>query len=230
MQAEEIKQRVARAARGTGGTLKIGFVASATAEIVPRLTITFRRSFPEVNLELKNIPTTQQIEALRQRALDVGIVRLPLRENDIDVLPLSSEPFAIALSKQHPLRSSKTITVRDLAEEGFVSYGERLAPAFFQHWTGLCRKAGFTPRIVQEVAEMETAMALVAAGVGVAIVPEGIAKRHSRSLIVVSLKAERIRSEIGLAFLKVNPTVLAKRLVHSATGSGMLEKKHPREK
>lgn len=74
MQAEEIKQRVARAARGTGGTLKIGFVASATAEIVPRLTITFRRSFPEVNLELKNIPTTQQIEALRQRALDVGIV------------------------------------------------------------------------------------------------------------------------------------------------------------
>ena len=68
-------------------------------------------------------------------------------------------------------------------------------------------------------------MALVAAGVGVAIVPEGIAKRHLRSLTVVSRRAERIQSEIGLAFLKTNPTILAKRLVQTATGSGILEKK-----
>jgi LysR family transcriptional regulator, benzoate and cis,cis-muconate-responsive activator of ben and cat genes len=223
--ADEIKQRVRRALKGTLGVLRIGFVASATADIVPRLAVTFRKSFPEVSLELKNMPTMLQVDALRQRILDVGIVRLPLGEPDIEVLPLFSEPFAIVVSKQHPFISRDRISVRDLEREPFVSYSERLAPAFFQHWTGLCRKAGFTPRILQEVAEMETALALVSAGVGVAILPEGVARRHRRAIKVVGLKEERIRSEIGLAFLKLNPPPLARRLVTSATSAGLLERR-----
>jgi DNA-binding transcriptional LysR family regulator len=214
--ADEIKQRVRRSAKGALGTLRIGFVASATVDIVPKMTIAFRKSYPEVLLDLKNLPTVSQIDALRQRALDVGIVRLPLHEHDIEVLPFFSEPFAIVLSKQHPLRSRGRITMRDLEKEPFVCYSERQAPAFFQHWTGLCRKAGFTPRIVQEVSEMETALALVSAGVGVAILPEGVTRRYGRSLFVVPLKKETIRSEIGLALLKMNPPPLAKSLVESA--------------
>lgn len=223
--ADEIKQRVRRASTGALGTLRIGFVASATSDIVPRMTVAFRKSFPEVSLELKNVPTVSQLDALRQRTLDVGIVRLPLREPDISVLPLSSEPFAMVFSKQHPLGAQPKVVVRDLEREAFVTYSERLAPDFFQHWTGLCRKAGFTPRIVQEVAEMETALALVSAGVGVAILPEGVAQRHRRTLRVISLKDERIRSEIGLALLKLNPPPLARRLIESATSAGLLEQR-----
>jgi LysR family transcriptional regulator, benzoate and cis,cis-muconate-responsive activator of ben and cat genes len=223
--AQEIQQRVRRVSKGTMGTLRIGFVASATAEIVPRLAVNFRRSFPEVALELKNLPTMPQVDGLRQRSLDAGIVRLPLRESDIEVFPVSSEPFAIVVSRQHALRSKEKVQVGDLEGEGFVSYSERLAPAFFQHWTGLCRKAGFTPRIVQEVAEMETALALVSAGIGVAIVPEGITRKYRRGLLVTALKEERIRSEVGLAFLKVNPPPLAKRLLDSAESAGLLVRK-----
>jgi DNA-binding transcriptional LysR family regulator len=222
--ADEIRQRVRRISGGAAGALRIGFVASATTDIIPRMTVAFRKNFPEVSLELKNLPTVPQIDALRQRTLDAGIVRLPLGQGDIEVLPLASEPFAIVVSKQHAAAGSK-ITVRDLAGEPFVCYSERLAPAFFQHWTGLCRKAGFTPRIVQEVAEMETALALVSAGVGVAILPEGLARRHRRSLSVVSLKNESIRSEVGLAFLKLNPPPLVRRLVASSTSAGLLERR-----
>jgi DNA-binding transcriptional LysR family regulator len=220
--AEDLKQRVRRASTGGLGTLRIGFVASATADIVPRMAVAFRKSFPEVALELRNVPTVPQIDALRQRTLDVGIVRLPLREPDIEVLPLLSEPFAIVFSKQHPLRGQQRVTVHDLEREAFVCYSERLAPDFFQHWTGLCRKSGFTPRILQEVAEMETALALVSAGVGVAILPEGIALRHRRTLIVIPLKEEQFRSEIGLAFLKLNPPPLARQLVKAITAAGIL--------
>ena len=223
--ADEIKQRVRKVASGARGTLRIGFVASATADIIPRMTVAFRKEFPEVSLELRNIPTMFQMEGLRERALDVGIVRLPIREQDIEVLPLSSEPFAIVFSKQHPLHTLKRVVVGDLRGEDFVCYGERFAPAFFQHWTGLCRKAGFTPHIVQEVAEMETALALVAARIGVAILPEGVAWRHRRSLSVVPLKEERIRSEIGLAFLKLAPPPLARRMVEAASHAGLLEQR-----
>jgi DNA-binding transcriptional LysR family regulator len=226
LDAEEIKQRVHRISKGAAGRLRIGFVASATAAIVPRMTVAFRRSFPAVSLELKNVPTTQQIDALRQRTLDIGLVRLPLRETDIEVLPLSSEPFAIVFSRHHPLANGENVTVKDLGREPFVCYSERLAPGYFQHWTGLCRKAGFTPRIVQEVAEMETALALVSAGVGVAILPEGVARHYRRTLSVIPLKGERIRSEVGLALLKLNPPPLARRLVASATAAGLMER-HP---
>lgn len=218
---DEVRQRVKRASKGTSGTLRIGFVASATPEIIPQMTIAFRKSFPDVSLELRNVPTVPQLDALRLRTLDIGVVRLPLREPEIEVIPLFSEPFAIVFSRQHPLRS-RAVTVNDLEQEAFVTYSERLAPAFFQHWTGLCRKAGFTPRIVQEVGEMETALALVSAGVGVAILPEGVARRYSRTLVVVPLKQERIRSEIGLALLKLNPPPLARQLVLSVTNSGLL--------
>ena len=222
---DEIKQRIRRVSKGALGTLRIGFVASATPEIIPHMTIAFRKHYPDVKLELKNLPTVQQVDAIRQRLLDVGVVRLPLREPDIEVFPLSSEPFAIAFAKTHPLRLRPGVGVVDLQQEAFISYSERLAPAFFQHWTGLCRKAGFTPRIVQEVAEMETALALVSAGLGVAILPEGVVKRYSRTLVVLPLKEERIRSEIGLAFLKLNPPPLARRLVASATTAGLLKRK-----
>ena len=224
-QVDEIKQRVRRTAKGAGGTLKLGFVASATPEIIPRMTIAFRKNFPDVKLELRNVPTALQVDALRLRTLDVGVVRLPLREPDIEVLPVSSEPFAIVLSKQHPLRTRPKLAVRDLEQEGFIAYSERLAPAFFQHWTGLCRKAGFTPRITQEVAEMETALALVSADVGVAILPEAVARKYSRAVVVTPLKQERIRSEVGLAYLKLNPPPFARRLVHSAASAGLLSRR-----
>lgn len=220
---EDIRQRVRRASAGAIGTLRIGFVASATTELIPRLTVTLRKRMPDVSLQLKNVPTSLQIDALRQRTLDVGIVRLPLGESDIAVLPLLSEPFAIVLPKQSGAQRRASVSVKDLKQEGFVSYSERQAPAFFQHWTGLCRKAGFTPRIVQEVSEMQTAVALVAAGVGVAILPLGVAAKYSRSLTVVSLKGEQIRSEIGLAMMRVNPTPLAKKFVEVVRSSGLLD-------
>lgn len=222
VQVDEFRSNVLRGSRGAKGMLKMGFVVSAMEEIVPGIAVEFRKRHPDVSLELRNIPTVSQVEALRQRQLDVGIVRLPLRENDMEVLPLSSEPFAIVFSKQHPLKAVKGVTVKDLSAEGFVAYSERLAPEFFQHWTSLCRKAGFTPHIVQEVAEMQTALGLVAAGVGVAILPYGMARRHARSLVVIPLKSEKIRSEIGIVLLKWNASHLAKALVDSAVATGTL--------
>ena len=99
-----------------------------------------------------------------------------------------------------------------------MTYSERLAPQFFQHWTGLCRRAGYTPRIGQEVAEMQTCMALVSAGAGVAILPLGMTRNYSRLLKIIPLRDEQVRSELGLATLKTNPSPIARQLVAIALG------------
>jgi DNA-binding transcriptional LysR family regulator len=215
-----IELRVARISSGDAGHLRIGFVASATRELVPAIAMEFRRQYPGVSLELKNIPTVQQVEALRSGAIDVGIVRMPLAEEGIVLDLVHREPFAIVLSNRHPLARERNLLVKHLAGEPFIAYGRRWAPAFYERWTGICRNAGFTPTVVQETGEMETALVLVGAGLGVAILPEGITRRSRRTLKIKVLNREKTYSEIGIATARDRQTPLVQHLIATAKQVG----------
>lgn len=197
--AEEAKRRALRFASGEAGHLRMAFVASATPELVPAIALAYHARYPHVTLELKNMPTVAQVEALEAHTLDVGFVRLPLTAPKLAITRLHSEPFVMVLPKTHKLAREKNLTVAHLANEPFVTYGQRWAPEFYQSWTGICRRAGFTPVVVQETAEMDTALALVSAGMGVAIMPEGVANRRRRVLKIRPLLEDPTRSEIGIA-------------------------------
>jgi len=219
-QIRDMELRVASIASGDIGHLRIGFVASATLEIVPAIALAFRKQYPRASLELKNLPTVQQVEALRAGTLDAGFVRMPVTEEGLTVTLVHREPFAIVISKSHPLAREKKLTVEHLAGEPFISYGRRWAPAFYEAWTGICRNAGFSPNVVQETAEMNTAVALVAAGLGVAILPEGITRGHRRVLVIKVLQREKTRSEIGIATLTNRQSPLLRHLMATAKQVG----------
>lgn len=217
----DIELRAARIGSGEVGHLRIGFVASATAQLIPAITLSFRKLYPGVSLDLKNIPTVQQIDALKSGNIDVGFVRMPLAVEGISIESVHREPFAIVLPKAHPLASEKALAIRQLAGEPFIAYGRKWAPAFYDHWTQICRKAGFIPNVVQEAAEMETVLVLVAAGLGVAILPEGITRR-SRSVVKIKpLATEKIVSEIGVAVPMGRTTPLLQRFVMVAKQIGI---------
>ena len=219
-QIADIELRVKRISSGEFGHLRIGFVVSATPGLVPAVTVAFRKHYPGVSFDLKNMPTVQQVEALRNGTLDAGFIRLPLQEPDLSITPVDREHFAVVAAKSHPLARKRDLAVRDLAGEPFIAYGERWAPAFYQSWTGICRAAGFTPNVIQETGEMDTAIALVAAGLGVAIVPEGVARRNRVVVAVKVLLREKVRSEIGIAVVASRQTPLLKRLVSVARQVG----------
>jgi LysR family transcriptional regulator, benzoate and cis,cis-muconate-responsive activator of ben and cat genes len=212
----EIGLRVARISAGEIGHLRIGFVASATLEIVPAIALAFRRQHPGVGLELKNLSTVQQVDALRNGSLDAGFVRMPLAEKDLLVTRIHSEPFALVVAKNHPLARTKNISIADVANEPFIAYGRRWAPSFYEVWTAICHNAGFEPTVIQETGEMSTAVALVAAGLGVAIIPEGITRGYRHLVNVKILQRERIRSEIGIATLATRTTALVQHLIATA--------------
>ncbi len=209
----EAELRAARIGAGDVGHLRIAFVASATAELLPAIVLAFKKKFPKVSLELKNLPTIQQVDALKNGSVDVGFVRLPLESDGLSVESIHVEPFAIVLPKMHLLTSRRDVLVRDLVEESFIAYGRKWAPSFYEHWTSLCRNAGFTPNVKQEAAEMDTALVLVAAGLGVAILPYGIAKQSRALVKVTPLVKEELRSEIGVAVLTDRFTPLHKRFI-----------------
>jgi DNA-binding transcriptional LysR family regulator len=197
--AEEAKAEAQRVAAGEAGHLKIGFVASAALQLVPSIVLAFRRNHPRVTLDLLNIRTTDQITMLQQRTLDAGFLRLPSSGKDLVITPIHSERFVLVVPEGHRVAGSRAFALKDLEHEPFVAYARRYAPGFYDRWVQIFTVAGFSPNVVQETGEMETMLAMVAAGVGIAVAPQGLVRRRVRNIAVRHLPSDSALSEIGLA-------------------------------
>jgi DNA-binding transcriptional LysR family regulator len=218
--ADEAKANAQRVAAGQAGHLKIGFVASAALEIVPSIVLAFRRSHPRVTLEVLNIRTTDQIRMLEDRTLDAGFLRLPTTSKNLTITPIHSERFVLVVPKGHRLANTKPYSIKELEHEPFVAYARRYAPGFYDRWVQMFTAAGFSPNVIQETGEMETMLAMVAAGAGVAVAPLGLVRRQTRSLVIRNLPAKSPRSEIGLAIRNDRNDPLTTRLTQLSLAQG----------
>ncbi|WP_431899957.1 LysR family transcriptional regulator [Nonomuraea sp. bgisy101] len=165
-----------RVGRGEAGRLLIGFVGSATNLTLPRVLRRFRARYPGVQVELRELPTAQQAEELRQGLLDVGLLHAPLAGPAAEVLTthtVARELLLAALPTDHPLAPRASLPPTALAGEPFVMFPRRHGPALHDQ---IIRAMGFEPRIVQEAVQMQTIVGLVAAGIGVSVVPESVAR------------------------------------------------------
>jgi len=205
--AEQAAERARGAARGEFGRLRIAFVSSAALEIVPALVLAFRTQHPGVRLELTNRRTTDQVKALLNETLDVGLVRMPLEHTRLSVRTIHREPFVMVLPKGHAAARTR-VRLADLRDENFVAYGRRWAPGFYDIFIGMCRDAGFSPRIAQETGEMYTAISLVAAGVGVAVLPRSVVLAQSAAVVMKPLPEAVGVSEIAIATRRDEPSDL----------------------
>ncbi|MGW3341702.1 LysR family transcriptional regulator [Nonomuraea rubra] len=165
-----------RAGRGEAGRLVIGFVGSATNLTLPRVLRRFRARYPGVQVELHELPTARQAEELRQGLLDVALLHAPVAGPAAEVLStqtVARELLLAALPTDHPLAPRTSLPPAALAGEPFVMFPRRYGPALHDQ---IVAAVGFEPRIVQEAVQMQTIVGLVAAGIGVSVVPESVAR------------------------------------------------------
>ena len=190
-QALAAREAAQHAGRGETGQLALGFVGSATMTLLPAALRRFRATYPTVTLSLREMTTVQQVQALRSGGLDVGLLRppLPLTESDpIEVEPVGSERLMVALPVGHPLARDRTIAAQLLADEPFVLFPRELGPGLFEQIISYCAQAGFTPRIAQEAVQMQTIVALIAAGLGVSVVPSSVARLRRDDVVYRHLR------------------------------------------
>jgi DNA-binding transcriptional LysR family regulator len=183
-----------QAALGQTGTLAVGFVASATYALIPRVYQRFRETYPKVELSLSELSTAEQVEALHADQIQVGIARPPVSDSTLIAESLAEEPLVVALPSNHPLVQEETIELYGLRSERFILFPRRPRPGWIDIVRGACETAGFVPTVAQEVQELSSAVTLVAANIGIAIVPAsaqalslpGVAYKHFQPPVPVT--------------------------------------------
>jgi len=173
--AERAADAARRAARGELGRLALGYVSSAAYELLPSLVRAFRKRAPDVTLALEEMSSSEQSRALAAGTLDLGLVRRPPPiEPGLAGTVVRREPTVLAVPRDHALAAPRRLRLRALTHEPLIVFPARPRPSWADVAIDLCRRAGFEPRISHEALEMASALSLVAAGIGVALVPASI--------------------------------------------------------
>jgi DNA-binding transcriptional LysR family regulator len=197
---EEAGREAVRVAAGEVGRVSLGFVGSTTYELLPRLTRVLRQELPLVELDLHGeMLTPDQVAGLHDGTLDLAFLRPPVRDPDLRLKVLRREPLVAVLPEAHPLAALEAVPLPDLRAEPFVSFLSQHRSVTFDAVFDACLAAGFEPDVRQEVAETSTLVSLVAAGLGVALVPESVQHLRVTGAVYRPLEGEPAGIELAVA-------------------------------
>jgi DNA-binding transcriptional LysR family regulator len=186
-----------RTARGEEGRIAIGFTSSAPFHpFVPQVIRLFRETFPRVALTLEESGTSELVDALRAERLDGVFIRSSAADlAGLAVHHLLDEEMLAALPAAHPLTAksdpAKPLLLATLSDEPFVLYRRLAGPGFYDTIISACREAGFSPAVVQEAPRILSTLNLVAAGLGISIVPASLQRLQMDGVVFRRLKATR---------------------------------------
>jgi DNA-binding transcriptional LysR family regulator len=160
--------------------------------------------------------THQQHEALRARRIDLGIVRAPLFQPGYESECLVREPFILAIPSSHPLARAETVGVRDLNGVPFLMYSHSAYPPFNELLTGMFRSAQVAPEYVQWLGSSLTILALVNAGMGLALVPRCATSVVFKDVTFLAIELdEGVQSELHLAWRSDNDNPACRMLLEA---------------
>jgi len=161
------------ASEGESGRLVVGYPSSLAYSGLTELLRAFRTRFPSVEIALRELPPADQVDGLKAGSLDVGFVRTSPDDPTLAAELVRRESLMVVLPDDHRLAKQRAISLKALAQEPFVMFPRARGPAFFDQLMALCGRAGFSPRIVQEAAQLDI-VSLVAAGFGISIMPSSM--------------------------------------------------------
>jgi len=214
-QAEQVRHAVKQGMAGERGRLAIGFVGSATFELLPRLIEPFRRRYPAVELVLNEGNSIEIQTRVEAGSLDVGLVRLPLQENPrIITQVVERDHLVVALPYSHPLARKRRLDLRQLADQPFVVHSE--ISVLRATTVAACQNAGFIARIVQEAVQLQTILSLVQSGIGIALVPAK-AQRFAPDRVALVPLGQLINSELGVVYA-ASSSAIVRNFIHMALG------------
>lgn len=216
-QAEHAVAATRRAARGEAGRVGLGFTSSASFHpLVPRVIRAYREAHPLVALSLEESGTGELVEALRAERIDAAFVRSPIGATEgIAVHSVLEEPMAAVLPEGHEIAlGDAPLVLATLATQTFILYRRALGPGLYDAIIAACQRAGFSPRIGQEAPRLLATLSLVAAGLGVTLVPQSMRRLRLEGIAYRSLdSAAGLVAPLNLAYRRGEGGAAARRFI-----------------
>ncbi|QNK67214.1 LysR family transcriptional regulator [Variovorax sp. PAMC26660] len=200
-QVQAATERARRAAQGLEGSLRLSFVPSAALNVLPAIFKRFQHDYPTVQLRLTAETTARQLEDLRKGEVELALVVGPVYEaRDLVLVDLQAQKFVIAVPRSHPLATRSSVKIKELAAEPFISFPASEGAGFVAALLGACQSAGFLPKVVQEAAQMQSILTLVAGGLGIALVPASMRTLAMADVVFLEIAGTRPPPTYQLVF------------------------------
>jgi DNA-binding transcriptional LysR family regulator len=182
--AEKARLSALRTGLGEAGRIVIGFTATAGYEFLPEMLGELRRTLPDIDPELREMVSRQQVDALDNGQLDVGLLRqLPIDRDDLDSVCVAREPLVAALPLDHPLTRRASLHLRDFNGRPLVMYSPDEAQYFHELVRHVFARIGARPDYGQHVSQIHSMLAVVRSGLGAALVPESASRLAYEGLV-----------------------------------------------
>ncbi len=209
-----------QAGLGSKGRLHLGFTSSASFHpVVTEVLKAVRSEWPGVELVLEENKTDHLAAALEQGKLDAAFVRPPLQHRGaLSFQLLTTESLMVAVPVTHAFAGRESLRLADLAEEPFILYPRATGPGLSEDVVMACVRAGFSPRVAQQTPQLSSAINMVAASLGVAVVPECLRHLRLDSVRFIRLAGERLRADLGLAYRSGDRSPVGANFVPTALG------------
>ena len=198
--AQRATEEARKAARGELGKLEVGFFSPAIYGILPEILKSYHERFPAVRVTLHEWTSVVQLERLREAKIEIGFMRAPVEEEGFLTEHVFLEPIVAALPEDHPQARREVVPPEELADDPFIMVPRHKEPNSFDRYVSICQRAGFSPKITQEVFEIHVIVGLVATGMGVAFVPGSIRNLKRPGLVYRPL--EDPEAHIGTAVVR----------------------------
>jgi len=225
-----------RTARGEQGRLCVGVTPTGPFHpFVPRVIRAFREAFPLVSLTLEESLTNDLIEHLRNEQVDAAFLRTSVAELDeLAAHPLLDEPMVVALPSGHALaqgggNGDAVLPLKSLADERFIGYGSPRWLGQYEAVIAACRAAGFTLRVGQEAPRITSTLSLVAAGLGISLVPASLQRIHMDGVAYRRLKGAAIpKAPLLLASRRGDPSSVLRHFLNLVKRAAKDFRIHPK--
>lgn len=209
LRAEQAKRLTLRSAQGFAGRLSVGFVNSVLYRGLPEAVKTFEQDHPDTEIVLMEMNSAEQAQALQRGQIDIGFVHWSKFPDSIECERLLREPFVCCLPTSHRLSDRDSIDLQALADEDFILFPRTVSPHYHDLIIARCVDAGFSPRIRHETRLWQTVVTMVAYGMGVALVPQTLAKTLRQGVRYCAINGDGALSEIHAIRLAATPSAAA---------------------
>lgn len=198
-EVDRARASIAQNVKDVAGSVSLGAIPTIAPYLVPPFMADFTRRFPDARVRIVEETTPVLIESLRNFAIDFALLALPLRHKDLALQPVRTEPLLAALPESHPLAGSKSLGLAELRGESFVML--RDGHCFRDLSLSVCGSARVKPNIAFESGQFSSVLGMVAAGIGLSLVPE-MAVDRGVPCRYVALREKNAVRKIVLACLR----------------------------